>query len=814
MAAFPSPKTRLRSIYIPFGFLLWWLHATLPAATALQVDSSQKAVADSKTEASDGRPDLDLGARIYQKSCQSCHGETGQGSEDHYDRPLVGDLSVGNLTKLISQTMPENDADACVGEEAAAVAAYIHASFYGEAAQLRNRPPRVAMSRLTAEQLRQSIADLYGHFTKPPSTSDQRGVKAGYYNGTSRKSEARRIDRIDPVIDFDFGEKSPGGDIDPKNYLIEWEGSLKVDRSGRYEIVLRSSCSCIMKFGSDKRELVNNHVQSEGRDEFRRSMHLTAGRAYPFEIRFLQRKRKTKQPPARISLSWIPPGSVEEVIPTQNLIPEKLSDTFPLQAKLPPDDRSYGYDRGTSVNRQWDDSTTATAIEFAEVAIAELYPKYRQRYRNEADENRGILKKFLAELLATAFRGQLDDETRNVYIDQQIAVAEDDGEAIRRVLLLALKSPRFLYPTLDMNHNRSQRSANRLALILFDSLPSETWLVNAAANNNLHKDAQLTNAARRMVTDYRTEAKTIAFLYDWLGLGDMEEIVKDKELYPGFDDKTVVDLQKSMTQFLQDLLKSETSDFRELLQADWRYTTERLENYYGSPWQKETPAQEPSGPSDQMNNDVQSNLSRSVRNREVHAGVLTHPLIMSNLSYHRTTSPIHRGVFLTRRTLGRVLRPPDASFTPISPDLHPELTTRERVQLQTGEVNCQSCHQQINSLGFAFEQYDATGRFRLKEKSRSIDASGSYTQRDGQEVKFTGARELADYLARSEDCHRAFVESAFEYFVKQPIAAYGNEAADEITATFQKSGYNIRELLVTIAVTASRQPPEDAAPEK
>ena len=231
MAAFPSPKTRLRSIYIPFGFLLWWLHATLPAATALQVDSSQKAVADSKTEASDGRPDLDLGARIYQKSCQSCHGETGQGSEDHYDRPLVGDLSVGNLTKLISQTMPENDADACVGEEAAAVAAYIHASFYGEAAQLRNRPPRVAMSRLTAEQLRQSIADLFGHFTKPPSTSDQRGVKAGYYNGTSRKSEARRIDRIDPVIDFDFGEKSPGGDIDPKNYLIEWEGSLKVDRS-------------------------------------------------------------------------------------------------------------------------------------------------------------------------------------------------------------------------------------------------------------------------------------------------------------------------------------------------------------------------------------------------------------------------------------------------------------------------------------------------------------------------------------------------------------------------------------------------------
>ena len=79
--------------------------------------------------------------------------------------------------------------------------------------------------------------------------------------------------------------------------------------------------------------------------------------------------------------------------------------------------------------------------------------------------------------------------------------------------------------------------------------------------------------------------------------------------------------------------------------------------------------------------------------------------------------------------------------------------------------------------------------------------------------RFTGARELADYLAEVKIAN-AFVESAFEYLVKQPIAAYGNEAADEITATFQKSGYNIRELLVTIAVTASRQPPEDAAPEK
>lgn len=790
------------------------VHATPPTAVGGQTSETGH-----KLDQADDEKLIKLGSQLYKQACQNCHGKSGQGTDDHYAHPLVGDLSVGSLTQLISKTMPEDDADACVGDDAAAVAAYIHETFYGKAARVRNRPPRITMSRLTGEQLRQSIADLYGHFTKPPATSDQRGVKATYYDGTSRKSEALRIERIDNVINFDFGNESPGDEIDPESYLIHWEGSLKVDQTGRYQIVLRSTCSCMMDFGSRNRELINNHVQSEGRNEFRRDIYLTAGRAYPFEISLLQRKRKTKQPPAKISLSWIPPGGIEEVVPRQNLIPEQLADTFSLQAKLPPDDRSYGYDRGTSVSRQWDESTTATAIEFAEIAIDELYPKYQNRYRNEANENRSVLRRFLADVITVAFRGKLDDAARKLYIDQQIALSEDDGEAIRRVMLMTLKSPRFLYPTLDAEHNRSQRTANRLALVMFDSLPSESWLVNSAAKDKLQNEVQLTNAARRMVDDYRAQAKTLAFLNEWLGLQNREEVVKDKGQFPEFDTATVQDLKRSMNRFLQDLMDSETSDFRQLFQADWRYTTKRLENYYGTAWrsapldsQPETDqSTKPQQAEDNSKNtgSTESTLSRSVHDKEIHAGVLTHPLIMSNLAYHRTTSPIHRGVFLTRRTLGRVLRPPDASFTPLSADLHPGLTTRERVQLQTGEVNCQSCHQQINSLGFAFEQFDATGRFRREENKKQINAAGSYTDRNGQRVEFNGARELTDYLAQSEDCHQAFVESAFEHFVKQPIAAYGSGTADEITNAFRDSGYNIRELLITIAVTASRQPPDD-----
>ncbi len=63
------------------------------------------------------------------------------------------------------------------------------------------------------------------------------------------------------------------------------------------------------------------------------------------------------------------------------------------------------------------------------------------------------------------------------------------------------------------------------------------------------------------------------------------------------------------------------------------------------------------------------------------AGVLTHPYLMATFAYTATSSPIHRGVFLSRSVLGRTLQPPPEAFTPLPPDLHPRLTTRERVEL-------------------------------------------------------------------------------------------------------------------------------------
>src|SRR5439155_27380740 len=140
------------------------------------------------------------------------------------------------------------------------------------------------------------------------------------------------------------------------------------------------------------------------------------------------------------------------------------------------------------------------------------------------------------------------------------------------------------------------------------------------------------------------------------------------------------------------------------------------------------------------------------------AGVLTHPYLMAGFAYTGASSPIHRGVFLARGVLGRTLRPPQDAFTPLPEDLHPTLTTRERVAFQTKGENCQACHGLINPLGFTLEHFDAVGRYRDKENGKPVEASGTYQTRSGEMVIFAGARDLAKFLAGTDEVQAAFAE--------------------------------------------------------
>jgi len=193
------------------------------------------------------------------------------------------------------------------------------------------------------------------------------------------------------------------------------------------------------------------------------------------------------------------------------------------------------------------------------------------------------------------------------------------------------------------------------------------------------------------------------------------------------------------------------------------------------------------------------------------AGVLSHPYMMSARSSANATSPIHRGVFLARSILGNTLKPPEEAVAPLAPDQHPDLTTRERVTLQTKAVACQTCHTMINPLGFALEEFDAIGRHRVRRGPRQRREAdrfvGLYAPREGPAATFRGARELAADLATSRDAQEAFVQSLFHALVRQPIRAWGPDTLEKLCDSFVAGGFSVPRLAVDI-MTVTALPPQ------
>src|SRR5690606_19902894 len=159
--------------------------------------------------------------------------------------------------------------------------------------------------------------------------------------------------------------------------------------------------------------------------------------------------------------------------------------------------------------------------------------------------------------------------------------------------------------------------------------------------------------------------------------------------------------------------------------------------------------------------------------------------------------------FLSRRILGRALKPPPEAVAFNEAEFDPELTTREKVTRLTAPASCQTCHIIINPLGFTLEGFDAVGRVRSTDAGRPIDSSATYHTRDGSEVRFDGPRDVAAFAAGSPRAQEAFVEQLFHHVVKQPVRAYGPDVLTRLRASFEASGFNIRELIVEIAATAS-----------
>jgi hypothetical protein len=694
--------------------------------------------------------------------CQSCHGAKGEGGKD-YPEPLVGDRSLEKLGAYVRKKMPEDKPGILKADEAERVSKYIFDAFYSKAAQARRDPPRMELSRLTVGQFKTSVADLMSMFSTPPAADVKPGLRQEIFNGGRRFRDDKRInDKTVPTLDYNPGEKPPAEVATLEEYSVRWTGGVFAPESGDYEFILETRNGARVWVNDETTPLVDGWVRSGDAVVLKETLPLLGGRVYPIRVEIFKEK-KEKLVAAR--LRWKAPHRAEEVVPERRLRLGKFSETTVVRTPFPPDDRSMGYERGTSISKAWDEATTESAFEVANSVAARLAKTDAQARARK--------------LVERAFRRPLTPELQQFFVDRFFAQNKDAELAFKSVIILALKSPRFLYLTSQTGD--AYDAAARLSYALWDSVPDPPLLEAAKAGT-----LDPVKEAERMLADPRARAKVSAYYHRWLQLDRLHELVKDPKSYPGFDAAIVSDLRTSLDLFLDDVTWGEKSDWRQLMLADTVYLNGRLAKFYGVELAEDAPFQ------------------KVKLDPKKHSGLLTHPLLMAGFAYTSVSSPIHRGVFLARALLGRRLRAPPDAVTPIPPELHPSLSTRERILLQTKGPDCQSCHAMINPLGFALENFDAVGRFRELEKEKPINAQGSYWTLGGEDVKFNGARELGEFLARSEEAHEAFVEHLFHFLVKQPILAHGLSLPEALREGFSKENYDIRKLLIQEAAAAAR----------
>jgi hypothetical protein len=268
--------------------------------------------------------------------------------------------------------------------------------------------------------------------------------------------------------------------------------------------------------------------------------------------------------------------------------------------------------------------------------------------------------------------------------------------------------------------------ASRLSFFLWSSIPDEE-LLKAAADGQLHDPAVLERQVRRMLADKRSEALASNFGGQWLQLRNLPGKVPIHAEFSDFDEN----LRESMRRETELLLASvihEDRNILDLLTANYTFLDERLARHYG------------------FSGVYGSDFRRVELTDPNRFGLLGQGSILTVTSYPNRTSPVVRGRWILENVLGTPPPPPPPNVPALNESGKAQ-TVRERMAAHRASPACASCHRIMDPLGFALENFDATGAWRIKDSGFPIDPSD--TLADG--TKVDGPAALRQALLRRPD---------------------------------------------------------------
>jgi hypothetical protein len=234
-----------------------------------------------------------------------------------------------------------------------------------------------------------------------------------------------------------------------------------------------------------------------------------------------------------------------------------------------------------------------------------------------------------------------------------------------------------------------------------------------------------------MLADPKSEALATRFATQWLRLNDVDEMLPDALQYPYFD-YSLGQAFKRETQLFFDSLVREDRNALDLLTADYTFVNERIARHYGIP-------------------DVTGPAFRRVTVPDYRRGILGHGSMLVLTSVADRTSPVMRGKWVMEVLLGSPPPPPPANVPEFSETKAAVggklLSVRERMEEHRRNPACTSCHRVIDPLGLALDNYDVTGKWRIKDNDVPVDPSGEMY--DG--TKLNGPAGLRAALLKHED---------------------------------------------------------------
>jgi hypothetical protein len=376
---------------------------------------------------------------------------------------------------------------------------------------------------------------------------------------------------------------------------------------------------------------------------------------------------------------------------------------------------------------------------------------------------------------------------------------------LETVAELILQAPQYLYlyskgePAGAIGPLDGHERAQRLAYFLWDAPPDQA-LLDAASTGQLDSPAGMREQAERMLAEPRAKPVLRSFLGDWLELDGavilpgLDQTPKDEVLYPGFDEALRHSMRREIEAFMDYVMFERDGSLEALFTSTRAYVNAPLAELYGV-----------AAPS-RADEWAWVDLDPARR-----AGMLTRAGFLAVHASQTLTSPIRRGVYMLKEVLCVDLPSPPANVdnSPIEiteGDMAEGVTTVRQATLQrTGNASCASCHVMINELGFAFEHYDAVGRWQQTEvgSGGAIDASANLSHAgDGLDGPVNGAIELSARLAKSPAVAECATKKWLEVALRRspaPLDACSVQQVQAKTAETQ----SIRELLLAVVETDS-----------